>query len=46
MQFLHLVSLMPFMNNPDSSRDLTIFISLISSLEIISVAKPDLTIFL
>ena len=42
-----IVSLTPFINNPDSSRELTIFIiSLISSLEIFSVVKPDLNIFL
>ena len=36
-----------FINNPDSLRELTIFImSLVSSLEIISVVKPDLNIFL
>ena len=38
---------MPFINNPNSSRDLTIFIiSFISSLEIISVVKRDLNIFI
>ena len=37
---------MPFINNPDSSRDLTIFMtSFISSLKII-VVKPDPNIFL
>ena len=37
-----IVSLTPFINNSDSSRDLTIFIiSFISSLEINSVVKPD-----
>ena len=42
-----IVSLMSFINHPDSSRDLTIFIiSFISLLEIISVVKPDLEIFL
>ena len=41
-----IVSLTPFINNPNSSRDLTIFItSLISSLEIISVVKPNPKIF-
>ena len=38
---------MPFINNPDSLRELTIFmISFISSLEIINVVKPDPKIFL
>ena len=38
---------MPFINKPDSSRYLTIFIiSFISSLEIISVVVPDPNIFL
>ena len=38
---------MSFINNPDSSRDLTVFImSLISSLKIISVVKQDQRIFL
>ena len=42
-----IVLLTPFINNPDSSRDLTIFIiSFISSLESINVVKPDLNIFL
>ena len=42
-----IVSFTPYINNPDSSRDLTIFIiSSISSLEIISVVKPDPSIFL
>ena len=37
-----IVSLIPFINNPDSSSDLIIFmISFISSVEIISVVKPD-----
>ena len=40
-------SLTPVINNPDSSRDLTIFLILfISSLEIVSVVKPDPNIFL
>ena len=45
---------MPFINKPDSSRDLTILISFISSLEIINVyvceakseGRPDPNIFL
>ena len=42
-----IVSLTPFINKPDSSRDLTILmISFISSLEIINVAVPDPNIFL
>ena len=42
-----IVSLMHFINNPDFSRGLTIFIILfIFSLEIISLAKPDPNIFL
>ena len=42
-----IVSFTPYNNNPDSSRDLSIFIiSFISSLEIISVVKPDPNIFL
>ena len=43
----HIVSLMPFINKPDSSSDLTIFmISFISSIEIINVVVPDPNIFL
>ena len=42
-----IVSLTHFINNPDSSRDVTIYIiSLISSLEIINVIKPDPNILL
>ena len=42
-----IVSLTPFINNPDSSRGLTIFIiSFISSLEYISAVKPDTSISL
>ena len=42
-----MVSLMPFINKPDSSIDLTIYIiSFISSLEIINVVKPYPNIFL
>ena len=42
-----IASLTPFINNPDSSRELIIFmISVISSLEIINVVKPDPNIFL
>ena len=40
-----IVSLIPFINNPDSSRAI-LMISFISSLEIISVVKPDLNIAL
>ena len=35
----------PFINKPDSLRDLTVFISSISSFEIISVLMPDPKIF-
>ena len=42
-----IVSLTSFINKPDSSSDLTIFImSFTSSFEIISVLIPDLNIFL
>ena len=42
-----IVSLTPFINKPDYSRDLTIFmISFISSLEIINAVVPDPNIFL
>ena len=42
-----IVSMTPFINKPESSRDLTIFmISSISLLEIIKVVKPDPNIFL
>ena len=45
--FIFDVSLTPFISNPDSSRDLTVFIiSFISSLEIISLVKLDPNIFL
>ena len=41
------LSLIPFINKPDSSSDLTIFmVSFISSFEVISVAIPDPNIFL
>ena len=41
-----IVSLTLFINNSDSSRDLTVFmISLISALEIINFVKPDWNIF-
>ena len=43
---LLIVSLTSFNNNPDSSRDLTIFIlSFISSFEIITIATPNQSIF-
>ena len=43
---LLIVSLTPFINNLDFSRDLTIFmISLISSLEIINVVIPEPNVF-
>ena len=42
-----IVLLTPFINEPESSRVLTIFIvSFISSLDIINVVKPDPSIFL
>ena len=42
-----IVSLTSFINNPDSSRDLTIFtILFISSLEVIKTINPDPKIFL
>ena len=41
-----IVSLMPFINHPDSSRDLTIFILFISLLETVSVVQRDPDIFL
>ena len=41
-----IVLLMPFITKPDSSRDLTIFMILISSLETITVVVPDPNIFL
>ena len=45
--FILIVSPTPFINKPDSLRDLTILmISFISSLEIINVAVPDPNIFL
>ena len=41
-----IVSLIPFINKPDSSRNLTVFmISLIFSLEIINFVIPDPNIF-
>ena len=41
-----IVSLKPYINKPDSSRDFTIFmISFISSLEIIKIVVPDSDIF-
>ena len=41
-----IVSLMPFINHPDSSRDLAIFILFISLLETVSVVQRDPDIFL
>ena len=40
-----IVSLIPFISNPDSSRDLTVLISSISSFEITNAVIPDPLIF-